>query len=571
LGDTAISRAAESRASVACGKLLNLIISIGYLGVAMDFKVFICYKRRTAKDFAVHLKAGLEDDGIHAFLDILDIPKEVSGTEGWADAINEAIEDCRIFLLILTHGFDKSNEIKRELALARKFGDKTFIYLRHEHLNPNIMLTLGNEKLSLGKMEQIPFGTKEDLLRQACKVLQRKTEEQVPKIVEPQTDLETTIINVPSVSGEIVAKPKRTRKAASKAKKVAPKKVSPEKKQTLGVTLKPTKTLKTAQETKQYIPFQYSPKPIRRTQLGDREWWQDGRKTIKAEPMPSFQTPFPRFRYPLASERDQVQLEYVQELLKLKGHRSLYSRSCSIWHCAWSPNGERIVSASEDKKLKIWDAQTGQELQTLKGHSSGVEWCAWSPDGQRILSASENHTTLKVWNAKFGQELLTVKARNKYAVKGVWSSDGQRILIASGDGTITIWDAKTGQQLQKLQEKIDWGSRYVWSPDGQRILTISFFKSEAKVWDAKTGQQLQKLKGHANLGISAVWSPDGRYILSGNGEGILTVWDAKTGNILRKIHGTTQITSCAWSPDRERILSGLSDGTIKVWSARRPS
>ena len=55
------------------------------------------------------------------------------------------------------------------------------------------------------------------------------------------------------------------------------------------------------------------------------------------------------------------------------------------------------MSGSGDNTLKVWDAQTGQETLTLKGHSSGVWGVSFSPDGKRIVSGSFDNT-LKIWD-----------------------------------------------------------------------------------------------------------------------------------------------------------------------------
>ena len=68
---------------------------------------------------------------------------------------------------------------------------------------------------------------------------------------------------------------------------------------------------------------------------------------------------------------------------------------------AFSPDGKKIVTASEDNTAKIWDAGSGALLIDLKGHSGGVYSATYSPDGKKIVTASRDHTA-KIWEARSG-------------------------------------------------------------------------------------------------------------------------------------------------------------------------
>jgi len=136
-----------------------------------SFHVFICYKKSSGKDFADHLKAGLEELGIHTFLDSKDIPKVVDGKEEWAKTRDKALEESKVFMLIITPGFDLSPEVIKELSLARKMSNKEFIYFRHRDLGRKIVLDLETERVDLEKQQQVSFETKEELLRLAHNIL----------------------------------------------------------------------------------------------------------------------------------------------------------------------------------------------------------------------------------------------------------------------------------------------------------------------------------------------------------------------------------------------------------------
>ncbi|WP_437282533.1 TIR domain-containing protein [Sorangium sp. So ce375] len=247
-----------------------------------------------------------------------------------------------------------------------------------------------------------------------------------------------------------------------------------------------------------------------------------------------------------------------QLLSTLEGH------SNTVVACAISPDGQRIVSASDDETLKVWDLATGQLLSTLQGHSGRVRACALSPDGQRIVSASSDET-LKVWDLATGQLLSTLQGHSNSVVACAISPDGQRIVSASNDETLKIWDLATGQLLSTLQGHSSWVSACAISPDGQRIISASWDET-LKVWDLATGQLLSTLEGHSGRVLACAISPDGQRIVSASANKTLKVWDLATGQLLSTLQGHSDaVTACAISPDSQRIVSASDDKALKVW------
>ena len=135
------------------------------------YDIFLCYKKNSGKDFADHLKAGLEEFGLHTFLDSKDISEIVDGLEEWAKIRDKALDESKIFILIMTPGFDLSPEVRKELSLARKSGNKRFIYFRYRKMSRKIVIHLENELLDIGKQEQVSFESKEEILRLATNIL----------------------------------------------------------------------------------------------------------------------------------------------------------------------------------------------------------------------------------------------------------------------------------------------------------------------------------------------------------------------------------------------------------------
>src|SRR5262249_32182823 len=116
-----------------------------------------------------------------------------------------------------------------------------------------------------------------------------------------------------------------------------------------------------------------------------------------------------------------------------------------IANVVFSPDGKRLAVGDFNGVVKVWDATTGKEGLSPKGHrqSDPVWWVAFSPDGQRLASASGD-TTIRVWNLANGQEIRTLQEHAAGVVRVAFSPEGQRLVSGSGDQKIIVWDLLSG-------------------------------------------------------------------------------------------------------------------------------
>jgi WD40 repeat protein len=104
--------------------------------------------------------------------------------------------------------------------------------------------------------------------------------------------------------------------------------------------------------------------------------------------------------------------------------------------CAFSPDGTRIISAYRSGPLKVWDAATGAEIATLRGHTDAARTCAFSPDGSLIVSASWDKT-LRLWDAAAGALICEYRAGGSVHTVA-WEPRGSRLAAGDAGGQLHI-------------------------------------------------------------------------------------------------------------------------------------
>ncbi|RJP35112.1 MAG: hypothetical protein C4547_09960 [Phycisphaerales bacterium] len=272
-----------------------------------------------------------------------------------------------------------------------------------------------------------------------------------------------------------------------------------------------------------------------------------------------------------------------QSLAVLRGHQD------GVMSVMFSPDGGRLVSASEDKTVKVWNIETGDRtapagrlLDTLSRPEWGEAYCAtFDPDRDRVASAWANGTVC-LWDLRAGRELAVVALHRDDVWWVSFSPDGSRLASASMDNTVRVWDAGSLREVAVLNRHQKEVSCVVFNPGGTRLISASYDKT-LRVWDAEPPYQiLHELRGH-ELGVSRVAvSPDGALIASTSNDKTVRIWalaaheksrtsgesgDSQvSGHPVHVLYGHEGFTSSvAFSPKGDRLASASWDRTIRLW------
>jgi WD40 repeat protein len=243
----------------------------------------------------------------------------------------------------------------------------------------------------------------------------------------------------------------------------------------------------------------------------------------------------------------------------LTGHTEL------IKPIRWTPDGQRIITGSADQSIKIWDASSGREINSIRLSAYCFD-LVLVPDSQQVIAAVGNH--LEVWDISSGVQLKSLVGHADTVWGMAVTPDGKTIVSASADNTFYAWDFSSGNVIAH------------WKPDGSankqpaveithdgRFAIFAQGSGAIQVREISSGTLVKSLDGHNDNLSKAMLAPDGGKVVSGSDDGRIYIWDLPTGLLERVLEGHTDwVVGVSFSHDGRFLVSKDATRTIRLWN-----
>lgn len=254
--------------------------------------------------------------------------------------------------------------------------------------------------------------------------------------------------------------------------------------------------------------------------------------------------------------------------MKLTGHKG------SVYCLAYDPAAQVLCSGSFDMTCLLWSA-TGNcaNFNVLSGHKNAVLDCKFAADSEHIVTASADKN-LAWWDANTGSRVKRFMGHEGIvnAVDTVRSGPAPLVVSGSDDRTARIWDSRVRGEVGILEDGFPI-TAVAYSADGQTVYTAGI-DNGITAWDVRQQQKTMKMTGHTDTVTCLALDPKGAHLLSNSMDGTLKTWDIRpfvSGNRHDKtfVGGTHNaekgLLNCAWSADGSMITGGSADRIVHVW------
>ena len=230
----------------------------------------------------------------------------------------------------------------------------------------------------------------------------------------------------------------------------------------------------------------------------------------------------------------------------------------------------QIITAGQDKNIKIIDIASGKVVKTLSGHTNLVNNLAIAPASDLLASGSYDNN-VNIWQISTGKLLRSLRGHTDKIWGLAISPDGKKVVSASRDKTVKIWDMKTGENLKALEHPSGVTCVLV-TPDGKRVISGSS-DNVIRVWDLASGKKLFELSENKDTISAIAITSDGKYLFSGgkDSQNSIQLWNLQTKSSIWNLIGHIDlVTSLVITTDNLKLISSSQDKNINIWKIPAP-
>jgi WD40 repeat protein len=231
-------------------------------------------------------------------------------------------------------------------------------------------------------------------------------------------------------------------------------------------------------------------------------------------------------------------------------------------------DNQSVLSASEDKSVKIWSVPPPGPFKNLAGHGGQIYSVAWSPDSKKLATGASDKS-FRIWDIEKGaQERVVEKAHENVVYAIAYSPKGDLIATGGDDKMVKFWNPVDGAEVRKGAGHASAIYCVAFRPGEGDLLASGSVDKTVRIWNVADAKEMKVLSGHPDDVYGVAWSPDGKRLASIGYGGNLIVWDVEGGKpaFQQKVGNNTPCYGIAWSPDGKQIGVAASDNKAYIFN-----